>query len=99
MDEEQILASALTQAEEDLVLATGNAPLCRVSGDVQAVKYYEGRWAALRALRGRIGECDHDLEEAKLQMATSSGIAWASYSRGVVDALTEISASLRASTP
>lgn len=98
MDDERVLAEALTTAEQDLVRATGNAPLCRVNGDIQATKYFEGRWAALRALRGRTSECEHDLVEAQRAMAKSSGVAWASYHKGAIDALSEMCASLRAAT-
>jgi hypothetical protein len=98
-DDEDVLAEALSRAEQDLVLSTGNAPLCQISGDLQATKYFEGRWAALRALRGRIDECGRDLEQAQRDMATRSGVAWVSYSRGAIDALTEMCASLRAAAP
>jgi hypothetical protein len=92
--EEDLLREAIAQAEHSLVQATGNAPLCRTDANVQSAKYWEGQWAALRALRGRISECDADLAAAESSLETHTGIAWVSYFRGAVDALTELRASL-----
>lgn len=96
--EEDVLAEAIAHAEQELVRHTGNAPLCRIDTNVQGTKYWEGRWSALRALRGRIDQCEADLADAQRALARHSGPAWISYSRGSVDALTELRASLR-STP
>ena len=90
------LARLLETAEADLHTATGGAPLCKVSmtGTTgQSVKYFEGRWAALREVqRGA------DAQEAfnrwrkayERHQQIDSGQAWLHYSAGGVDALFEL---------
>lgn len=89
------LGELLAQAEADLHAASGGAPLCRVSATGttgQSVKYFEGRWAALRELaRGRD---PHEASEAwRLEydrhIAQGSGQNWVHYSAGGVDAIAD----------
>lgn len=90
------LARLLETAEADLHTASGGAPLCKVSmtGTTgQSVKYFEGRWAALREVQRGV-----DAQEAfnrwrkeyERHQQHDSGQAWLHYSAGGVDALFEL---------
>lgn len=90
------LARMLEQAEADLDSAARGTPLCKISTTGTAgqdVKYFEGRWAALREVqRGadpqeRFNEWRREYER---HMATGAGAAWQHYSAGGVDALFDL---------
>lgn len=90
------LARLLETAEADLHAATGGAPLCKVSmtgTSGQSVKYFEGRWAALREVQR--GADAHEAftrwrGEYERHQQANSGQAWLHYSAGGVDALFEL---------
>jgi len=90
------LARMLEVAEADLQAATGGAPLCKASqtGTTnQSVKYFEGRWAALREVhRGADPrESFHRWRrEHEAHIAKGAGQDWVHYSAGGVDALFEL---------
>ena len=90
------LARLLETAEADLHTATGGAPLCKVSmtGTTgQSVKYFEGRWAALREVqRGADAQEAFNAwrKEYERHQQVDSGQAWLHYSAGGVDALFEL---------
>lgn len=101
-DTSLVLARLLELAEADLQAASGGAPLCKVSetGTTgQGVKYFEGRWAALRDVQrgAEPREALHRWRQAhEDHLAQGSGRDWVSYSAGGVDALFEL---LGASSP
>ncbi len=99
------LQRRLAEVERQLVEAAGGASLCAISrsgGQVDGVKYLEGRLAALLQLRrvSRRGERDPDaaLQEALAEWTTqldqarsgSFGRGWLAYRAGGVDELTEL---------
>ena len=90
------LARFLETAEADLHAASGGAPLCKVSmtGTTgQSVKYFEGRWAALREVqRGADAQevFNRWRKEYERHQQVDSGQAWLHYSAGGVDALFEL---------
>jgi hypothetical protein len=90
------LARLLETAEADLHTASGGAPLCKVSmtGTTgQSVKYFEGRWAALREVqRGADAQEAFNAwrKEYERHQQVDSGQAWLHYSAGGVDALFEL---------
>ncbi|MDA2987753.1 MAG: hypothetical protein O2815_01610 [Actinomycetota bacterium] len=90
------LARLLETAEADLHTASGGAPLCKVSmtGTTgQSVKYFEGRWAALREVqRGADAQEAFNAwrKEYERHQQIDSGQAWLHYSAGGVDALFEL---------
>lgn len=90
------LARFLETAEADLHTASGGAPLCKVSmtGTTgQSVKYFEGRWAALREVqRGADAQEAFNAwrKEYERHQQVDSGQAWLHYSAGGVDALFEL---------
>ena len=90
------LARMLEVAEADLNAAAGGTPLCKVSmtGTTgQSVKYFEGRWAALREVaRGADPvECFRRWrEDYERHVSQDSGAAWVHYCAGGVDALFEL---------
>lgn len=90
------LARMLEQAEAELDTAARGNPLCKVSmtGTTgQTVKYFEGRWAALREVqRGAdANEAFHSWRrEYERHQQQESGAAWLHYSAGGVDALFEL---------
>ena len=95
-DIELRLARMLEQAEADLHTATKGAPLCKVSmtgTSGQSVKYFEGRWAALREVQrgadpqARFNDWRRDYER---HQAEDAGAAWLQYSAGGVDALFDL---------
>ncbi len=83
-------------AEADLTTASAGAPLCKVSmtGTTgQSVKYFEGRWAALREVqRGADAKDTLDAwrQEYERQRDAAAGPAWLQYRAGGVDALFEL---------
>jgi hypothetical protein len=90
------LARLLEVAEADLAAAADGQPLCKVSmtGTTgQAMKYFEGRWAALReisrgadpieAFRRWRGDHEHYVK-------SGAGPAWVHYTAGGTDALFEL---------
>ncbi len=94
------LARMLEQAEAELHTATKGAPLCKVSmtgTSGQSVKYFEGRWAALREVqRGTPrGIEPRDIFnkwrlEYERHVERRSGESWVHYSAGGVDAIFEL---------
>lgn len=91
------LSTLLEQAESDLQAATGGAPLCRPSSTStrqQSIKYFEGRWAALREV-ARGDDADQALsrwqESYRTHQDRGSATDWVQYAAGGVDALTELS--------
>lgn len=90
------LARMLEQAEADLHTATNGAPLCKVSmtGTTgQSVKYFEGRWSALREVQRGADprEAFHAWRlEYERHRAEDSGPTWMHYSAGGVDALFDL---------
>lgn len=90
------LSSMLDDAVLDLQNATQGAPLCKVSVTGitgQTVKYFEGRWSALREVqRGSepYETLDRWQQEYRMHEDRGSGEAWLHYSAGGVDALTEL---------
>ena len=92
----QRLARLLDIAETDLQSAAGGTPLCKVSmtGTTgQSVKYFEGRWAALREVqRGADPQASFDTwrSEYERHQRAGSGEAWLHYAAGGVDALCEL---------
>ena len=99
-DIELRLARMLEQAEAELHTATKGAPLCKVSmtgTSGQSVKYFEGRWAALREVqRERTRGADpRDIFnkwslEYERHVERQSGESWVHYSAGGVDAIFEL---------
>jgi len=90
------LARMLEQAEAELHTATAGQPLCKVSmtGTTgQTVKYFEGRWAALREVQ-RGGQPQEVFNRWRLDyerhIAHASSDAWVHYSAGGVDAIFEL---------
>lgn len=90
------LARLLETAEADLHSAAGGAPLCKVSmtgTSGQSVKYFEGRWAALREVQRGADPQDAfnrwriDYERHQQQQSSD---AWLHYAAGGVDALFEL---------
>ena len=90
------LAQLFEVAEADLAAASGGQALCKVSvtGTTgQTVKYFEGRWAALREVsRGadpvqafRRWRSDHER-----YVESGAGSAWVHYTAGGTDALFEL---------
>lgn len=99
-DWRELLASALSQAEQDLAAASGDRSLCAISrGDgassvrMPTVKMAEGGWAALRSLRDSdskeelLHRIDEGMESARRQLELDRGQAWQAYATG---ALTEL---------
>lgn len=90
------LARMLEQAEAELDTATRGNPLCKTSmkGTTgQTIKYFEGRWAALREVqRGSDANAAfHEWRrEYERHQQQESGAAWLHYSAGGVDALFEL---------
>lgn len=90
------LAKLIETAEADLTKASGGAPLCKVSmtGTTgQSVKYFEGRWAALREVqRGADAKEAFNAwrQEYERHRDAAAGPAWLQYSAGGVDALFEL---------
>ena len=90
------LARMLEVAEAELAAAAGGTPLCKVSmtgSTGQSVKYFEGRWAALREVaRGADPLVSFRRWRADYERHVShvSGPAWIHYSAGGVDALFEL---------
>lgn len=90
------LARMLEQAEAELDTASHGKPLCKVSmtGTTgQSVKYFEGRWAALREVQR--GADPHEAfhawrREYERHQQQDSGAAWLHYSAGGVDALFDL---------
>lgn len=90
------LAHLIEEAEADLQAATGGSPLCKVSttGTTgQGVKYFEGRWAALREVAR--GADAHEVfhswrREHETHLARGSSQDWIHYSAGGVDAVFEL---------
>lgn len=93
----------LADTERDLASAVGGSSLCALSksGDrVDAVKYLEGRFAALRELRREVATVSGDAAQpellqrwrAQLQLAQEKdmGPDWLAYRTGGVDALQEV---------
>jgi len=86
----------LEQAEAELNTATQGAPLCKVSmtgTNAQSVKYFEGRWAALREVQR--GADPHEAFnrwrlDYERHLAQDSGPAWVHYRAGGVDALFDL---------
>lgn len=90
------LAKMLETAEADLTNASAGAPLCKVSmtrTTGQSVKYFEGRWAALREVQ-RGADVQEALNAWRLEYERhrdgAAGPAWLHYSAGGVDALFEL---------
>lgn len=101
-DTSLVLARLLEIAEADLQAASGGAPLCKVSQtgtNGQGVKYFEGRWAALREVQ-RGSEPREAFQRWRQShekhLTQGSSPDWVSYSAGGVDALFEL---LGASSP
>ena len=90
------LGRMLDMAQTDLQIAAGGSPLCKVSITgirSQSVKYFEGRWAALRVVqRGADPQTTLDAWRTEYQRHQNigSGDAWLQYSAGGVDALFEL---------
>lgn len=90
------LARLLEHAEADLQVSTNGAPLCKVSTtgvQGQGVKYFEGRWAALREVhRGQDArETFHQWRrQFEKHRDQGSSDAWIHYYAGGVDALFEL---------
>ena len=94
------LDELIEQASRDLQDAAGGVALCAITrsgGSAPAVKYYEGRWAALSELR-RVGDAPassgvavRDRWAGDLGLLTERGADanWIAYANGGVDALTE----------
>lgn len=90
------LARLLAEAEADLAAAAGGAPLCKVSATGttgQSVKYFEGRWAALREVHRGTDPAESLLawqREHERHHHQGSGPAWLQYTAGGVDALSDL---------
>ncbi len=90
------LARMLEIAEAELDTAAGGGPLCKVSmtgTTAQSVKYFEGRWAALREVQR--GDDPTEAfnrwrKEYERHQHKNSGEEWVHYSAGGVDALFEL---------
>ena len=90
------LARMLDEAQTELQRAADGSPLCKVSmtGTTgQSVKYFEGRWAALREVQR--GADPHAAFETWRRdylrhEHRDSGDAWRHYAAGGVDALFEL---------
>lgn len=86
----------LEVAEADLAGAAGGTPLCKISltGTTgTSVKYFEGRWAALREVaRGADAvTCFRRWrEDYERHVSHESGAAWVDYAAGGVDALFDL---------
>lgn len=99
------LESLLAAAEGDLQAASNGAALCRITAKGapgRSVKYFEGRWAALRALTKAAQEHAGDAElrteaerllvqwQADLERwSTHEGSSWIPYCEGGVAGLTD----------
>lgn len=107
MNRAELLAAIDARADgaaAAMASATEGASLCSVSRSgerIPGVKYPEGRWAAMRALRRALRGPDVDARAAiaALQEEWGSDLAarraagqdnWAAYRLGGVDALTEV---------
>ena len=105
----ELLAAIDARAEAAaaaMTSATAGASLCSVSrtGErIPGVKYPEGRWAAMRALRRALRRNDHSAVEAiaALRAEWAADLAarrasgqenWIAYRLGGVDALDEVAA-------
>ncbi len=100
------LQEMLQAAAQDVNLAAGGRALCKVSStgiQGQSVKYFEGRWAALREVDRGVHEgkdpnaipvirAIHSqwTSEYERHVANGSGASWVHYSAGGVDALSEL---------
>ena len=97
---EERLQEMLQVAAQDVNTAAGGTALCKVSAtgiQGQSVKYFEGRWAALRDVeRGLRADKDPSAIRAQWNAeyarhtTQDSGPSWVHYSAGGVDALTEL---------
>ena len=94
------LDELIEQASRDLQEAAGGVALCAITrsgGSAPAVKYYEGRWAALSEVRraadapGSSGVAVRERWTGDLALLTARGADanWIAYANGGVDALTE----------
>jgi hypothetical protein len=102
-DWREVLGSALIEAEQALIAATGDQSLCMISRPggamavaVPAAKMAEGGWAALRALRDSATEADllHGIDDgmtsARSQLQMDRGPAWQAYASGALTELTRL---------
>jgi hypothetical protein len=94
-----LLAARRSDAERDLVAATGGGAVCRIDGDVVGtVKYQEGRLAAVAELQRAVrAHRDEPLDLARRHLETwtaeaaavqDRGTAWRAYRAGGVAELT-----------
>lgn len=110
-DWREVLGSALTEAEQALISATGDQSLCTISKPggamtvaVPVVKMAEGRWAALRALRDVATEADllrgidDGMTSARSQLQMDRGPTWQAYASGALMELTWLKERLDAAT-
>lgn len=90
------LERMLQAAESDLQAVAGGASLCKVSATGtagQSVKYFEGRWAALREIaRGADPHAALHTWRVDFErhLEQGSGGHWLQYSAGGVDALQDL---------
>jgi hypothetical protein len=88
---ERTLDEQLTQVEAELVAATGGSGMCRTAS--VDVKFLEGKYTALRALRATPAHLNELLAEAIHACESVAdgrrGEAWLNYERGRVAALRE----------
>jgi hypothetical protein len=97
------LERLITAAQDDLQAASNGRALCRITASgapAESVKYYEGTWAALRAL-ARAAESDPEvlrLEAERLLVQWQADLerwsahensSWIPYCEGGVAGLTE----------
>jgi hypothetical protein len=102
--EADALAALIAEAAELLQTRSGGQAVCaltKAGESVPAVKYAEGRWAALREVQ-RAYRPDTELAhvsatvaatwvtQRELVVARSAGSDWIAYRSGGVDALTEL---------
>lgn len=101
---ESVLRELLAEAMSAMDQASGGASVCSFTKSgvpVPALKYAEGRWAALRELKSQgatieaLLELDATWQErlTKLQLR-DAGADWVAYSTGGIDALSEFRARL-----
>jgi hypothetical protein len=98
------LRARIAEAGEHLAQISGDASLCTVSRSGQpapAVKYHEGRWAALREVATRVkagGDVAVETAAARERWAADldrltergAGRDWIAYRNGGLDALDEL---------
>jgi hypothetical protein len=93
----------LADTDRDLAAAVGNSSLCAIGksgAHLDGVKYLEGRSAALREVRQKIGdtagaEAHREVEQRwrdhlELAMERNMGPDWVAYRSGGVDALGDL---------